>query len=74
MEFGHGQDHEAVRNCKAHLVANYIDRFRLPKRADNPFKVGYVPELGMSQKLEQDAVLYFKTIIGVFKWMTKLGK
>ena len=37
--------HEAVRNCKVHLVANFSGRFRQPKRADDTSKMGYDPEL-----------------------------
>ena len=44
----------AVRNCEDHLAANYSGRFRLPKRSDNPFKMGYDPELNVSPKFEAD--------------------
>ena len=58
--------HEAARNCKAHLAANYNGRYRLPNRAENPFKVGYDPEL--------DAASYFQTIIIILRWMIELGR
>ena len=37
--------HDTERNCKAHLAANYSGRYRLPKRAENPFVLGYNLEL-----------------------------
>ena len=40
--------HEAVKNCKAHLVANISCRLRLPKMSDNPFLMSYNPELDIS--------------------------
>ena len=57
--------HDAVRNCNAHLVASYSGTFRLPKRADNPFKMGYDPEFNTSPELELYTASYFQTIIGV---------
>ena len=42
--------YEAVRNDKAYLGASYSGRFRLPKRADNPFKMDYNLELDISQE------------------------
>ena len=47
--------HEAVRNCTAHLLSNYGGKYRMPKKADNPFKLGYDPELDTSQELDPDA-------------------
>ena len=41
---------DAIRNCKAHLVAYYSGKFRLPKKAENPFKIGYNPKLNVSQE------------------------
>ena len=42
---------------------NYDCKFRLPKKAENPFKIGYDPELDISPELELDSVSYFKTIV-----------
>ena len=39
---------EAVRNCKALLVANISGRCKLPRRADNPFKMCSDSELGIN--------------------------
>ena len=54
---------EAVRNCKVHLAANYGGRFRLPKKAENPFKMGYDPKLDTSPELDPDSVSYYLTIL-----------
>ena len=43
---------EALKHWETHLAANYNGRFRLPKRADNPFKMGYDPDLDVSLELE----------------------
>ena len=37
--------HEAVRNCTVHLSTNYGGKYRMPKKVQNPFKMGYDPEL-----------------------------
>ena len=31
---------EAVRNCTVNLSANYGGKFRMPKKAENPLKMG----------------------------------
>ena len=65
---------EAVRNCTVHLAANYGGKSRLPKKAVNPFKMGYNPEMDTSPQLDQDAASYYLTIIGILKWMIELGR
>ena len=35
--------HKAVRNCTVHLMINYGGKYRMPKKAKNPFKMGYDP-------------------------------
>ena len=60
---------EVVRNCAVHLAANYGGRFRLPKKAENSFKMG----LDTSPELETDTVSYYYTIIGIFRWIIELG-
>ena len=42
---------EAVENGTVHLAANSGGRLRLPKKAENPFKMGYDPELDTCQLL-----------------------
>ena len=39
--------HEAMRNCNAHLVT-FSDRLRLPRKAENPFKMVFKPALDVS--------------------------
>ena len=56
---------EAVRNCAAHLLSNYGGKYRMPKKAENSFKVGYGTELNTRPELHPDAVSYYLTIIGI---------
>ena len=44
---------EAVRNGTVHLAANYGGRFSLPKKEENPFKMGYDSELDTSSDKTQ---------------------
>ena len=39
---------KASRNCAVYLEANYGHELKLPKKAENPFKVSYDPELDTS--------------------------
>ena len=67
-------DPEAVRNSKAHLAADFSGRFKLPKRADNTFKMDYDSKMDVSPELEPDIASYFQTIIGTPRWMIKFRK
>ena len=46
----------------------------MPKMAENPFKMGYDPELDTSPELDPDAGSYYLTIIGILRWMIELGR
>ena len=37
--------HDSVKNMEKYLVENLGRRWKFPDRADNPFTVGYLPEL-----------------------------
>ena len=66
--------HEAVRNCRVHLLTNYGGKYRMPMKADNPFKMGHDPELNTSPELDPNAVPNYLTIIGILRWMIELGR
>ena len=58
---------DAVRNCIVHLAAKYDGRFRLPKKAENQFKMDYDPELNSSPELDPDTASYYLTVIGILR-------
>ena len=64
--------YEAVRNYAVHLAAN-CGRFRLPKKAENPFKMGCDPELDTILELDPDAD-YYLTVICILRWIIELGR
>ena len=64
----------AVRNFTVHLASNYGDRYRLPKKSENPFKIGNDPKLDSSPELEPDSAPYCLTFIGILRWMIKFGR
>ena len=64
---------EAVRNSAVHLLSNYSDKYRMPKKLENPFKMGFDPELVPSPELDPDTVSYYLTT-SILRWMIKLGK
>ena len=53
---------------KVHLETNNGGRFRLPKKAENPFKMGYDPVLNTSPELDSDAASSY------LRWLIKLGR
>ena len=46
----------------------------MPNKAENPFKIGYDPELDINPELDPDAVSYYLTVIGILRWMIELGR
>ena len=64
----------AIRNCTVHVAANYSGKFRLPKKAENPFKMGYDPEFDTSPELDPNAASYGLTVIGILRWKIELGR
>ena len=64
---------EAVRNCQNHLKENYSGEYKLIANAPNPFPLVYEPEMYVSPLLLPDEASYYHNIIGVMRWMVKLG-
>ena len=46
----------------------------MPEKAENPFKMGYDPELDISPELDSNAASHYQTIIGILRWMIKLQR
>ena len=65
---------EAVKNCVVHLLSNNGGKCKMPKKADNPFKMGYDPELDTSPELDPDAAFYYLSIISILGLMIFLGR
>ena len=64
--------HEVVRNCKVHLSTKYGGKYKMPKKAENPFKMGYDSEYDISPELDPDAASYYLTIISMLRLMIEL--
>ena len=64
---------EAVQNRQNHLKENYSGKYELFVNAPNPFPLGYKPDMDVSPLLWPDKASYYQTIIGVMRWMVKLG-
>ena len=45
----------------------------MPSKAKTPPKSTYEPELDVTQKLEASDTSYYQSIIGVLRWIVKLG-
>ena len=52
----------------------YGGKFKMPKKKENPVKMGYNPELDTSLELNLDPASCYLTIIGILRWMTELGR
>ena len=67
-------DQKAVRNYIVYLLFNYGGKYRMPKKAVNPFKMCYDPELDTSLELDPDTAYYYLTIIGILRWIIEIGR
>ena len=65
---------EAVRNCETHLSSHFGGRYSFPKRAENPFRMDYDPDMDTTPLLTPDAASYYQSIIGVMRWVIELGR
>ena len=65
---------EAMRNFQNYLKENLSDEYELIANAPNPFLLGYVPCVDVSQLLSPDEASYFQTITGVMRLMVELGR
>ena len=45
----------------------------MPKRADNPYCLGYSPEIDAPRVLEPTEAFYYQSLIGVIRWMMEIG-
>ena len=63
-----------MRKCQKYLKENFFDEYELIADAPNPFPLGYEPCTDVSPLLLRDEASYFKTIIGVMRWMGELGR
>jgi hypothetical protein len=65
---------QAVKNCAKHLTDKLNNHFCLPQQADNPFPYDYCPELDLSEPLDLECSSFYQHLIGVMRWMVKLGR
>ena len=65
---------QAVKNCENHFSESYGSKYTLPKKEENPFRMGYEPELDESTPLNAELSSYYQSILGVMRWMVELGR
>ena len=49
-------------SCIVYLFSNYGFEYRMPKKAQNPFKMGDDPEFDTSPELDPDATSYYLSL------------
>ena len=64
--------HEAARICKEYVAKHHHKCYILLKREMNPFAMSYCQELDVSLILVPDKASYYKSLIGVMRWMVKI--
>ena len=63
----------AVKICKEYIAKHLHRGYKVPIGADNSFKCGYSPELDKSLSLVPEEASYYQSLIGVMRWMIKIG-
>ena len=66
--------HQLVKNVEKYLEENLSARWKLPSKAENPFAIGYSPELDDSPELDPSLSSYYQSQIGILRWMVELGR
>ena len=65
---------EAVRNCEVILSSNYGGQFRMPKKAENPFKMGYDPEFDTSPQIRPRCSILLSNYNWRLRWITEIWR
>ena len=60
------------KNLEEYVAKHLSKGYRLPKRADNPFVMGYCPGLDMALVLGPDEASHSQSLIGVMRWMVEM--
>ncbi len=64
---------QAVKNCASHLYDKFDGKYRLPKRADNPFPTDYCAETNVTEPLTPELASFYQHLICVMRWMVEQG-
>jgi hypothetical protein len=70
----HPSQVRAVKNCEAYLKDKLNGNYSLPKRAEYPFPYDYSPDEDVSLLLDVSTATYYMQLIGILRWMCKLGR
>ena len=57
-----------------HLAANIVGKYKISKKAENLFKMGYDPGLDTSPEIDPDAASYYLMIISILRRIIELGR
>ena len=65
---------EAVHFCENYLKEHFPADHELVKNTPHPFLLGYEPKMDTSPEMSPEEASYFRTPIGVMRWMVELGR
>ncbi|KAL7504486.1 LOW QUALITY PROTEIN: hypothetical protein ACHAXN_002117 [Cyclotella atomus] len=60
--------------ARAYLKDKLNGNYSLPKRVENPFPYDYSPDEDVSLLLDVSTATYYMQLIGILRWMCKLGR
>ena len=65
---------EAAKNFAKHVKDNFRRKYTFPARAEYPFDMGYEAVMDTSKSLDPSEASYFRSIIGIMRWMVEIGR
>ena len=65
---------EAVKNVEAYVNDKLGELWKIPKMVVKPFPIGYEPTEDVKPELDPELDSYHQSIIGILRWMVKLGR
>ena len=64
----------AVRNAEEYIEKSQHKRWRIPNKVETPLRSTYCPELDVSEELSSSDASYYQSLIGILRWIVKLGR
>ena len=64
----------AFKNVEVYLDSQDSKCWKMPSKADTPLTTTYRPELDVSRELNVADTAYYKSLIGILRWIVELGR
>ena len=66
--------YESIKNVEKYLAEHLGGWCKIPPRYENPFSIGYLPDIDEYPAWEPFMESYYQYQIGIMRWMVELGR